>query len=476
MSINKCRFIVLFFILFQFLYLFLVELPQLIQVNATLTSAKDTLSNSRLSHRSQVVSGASGTGLITIGAGQSDTDTQNIFPRDNICFANSGLNGCEGTPTNQNNTYTVGAIPTYNGTIIELSSVLTSALVSTDIAVSSQSATHTVVFTTANTVNNPIFEVRIPAKTQTSASNDGFPDFGASAVAGTSGFDLAGVVAGDVTCSTGTASVTSSASSGGNYHSIKCTVTGTVNSSTVETITIGSTHKIVNPAPVTSGHSRGAADVYNVTINEYDSGGTNVVDDAIISIAPVEGVLVSATVQNTLTFSIAADSSGNSRCGKTNSVSTTATTVPFGTITSGSFYNAAHLLSVSTNAANGYVVTVQENGALSIDGLGVTTLADTACPPNTCTTTAWADWTTTSTSGFGYSLANSSGTDATFLYNTSATFNARPFDSSTPRTIMGNSAPVSGSAAYVCYQIATSGTQKAGYYLNKLTYIATPTF
>jgi hypothetical protein len=41
---------------------------------------------------------------------------------------------------------------------------------------------------------------------------------------------------------------------------------------------------------------------------------------------------------------------------------------------------------------------------------------------------------------------------------------------------MSNTGAVAGSAVHVCYQIATSTTQKAGYYLNKLTYIATPTF
>ncbi len=467
------KIILVLFVFFQLSYLFLTKLPQQSQVHATLTSAKDTLSNSRLSFRSQVAAAVSSGGtFVTIGAGQSDADVQNLFQRDTVCFADSGINGCKGT-TN----YTVGSIPSQTGTTIELSSALSTALLTSDIAMASQSATHTVTFTTANSVNNPIIQVRVPAATQTATSSDGFPDYGSAVTS--NGFDLAGLVAGDVTCAgtgpTWAASVTSSATSGGAYHVITCTGTGTLNSSTAVTVTIGGTHKLINPAPITSGHTRGSADVYSVTIRELDSGSV-LVDSATVSIAPVEGVLVSATVQNTLSFSIAAVAASQNHCGKSTSVATTATTVPFGTITSGAFYNAEHLLTVSTNAASGYVVTAQENAALSIDGLSATTLADTACPPNTCTTTAWADWTTNSTSGFGYSLANSSGTDATFLYSTSATFNARPFDSSTARTIMSNTGPVSGSAVYVCYQIATSGTQKAGYYLNKLTYIATPTF
>lgn len=470
-NIRVRNFIGFLLIFFQVTTIYLLSAPK---ANATLTSAKDTISNSRLSFRAQVAGAVSSGGtFVTIGAGQSDADVQNLFQRDNICFADSGVNGCKGSVN-----YTVGSIPNQSGTSIELNSALATSLLTSDIAMASQSATHTVVFTTANTVNNPIIQVRIPAATQTAASNDGFPDYGSAVTS--SGFDLAGLVAGDVTCSgTGpswVATVQASTTTGGNYHQVTCTGTGTLNSATTVTITIGNTHKLINPAPITSGHTRGSADVYNITIRELDSG-SSLVDSSTVAVAPVEGVLVSATVQNTLTFSIAGVASSTSLCGKSTSVTTTATTVPFSTITSGAFYNAAHLLTVSTNAVGGYSVTAVESGPLSIDGLGVTTLADTTCPSNSCTTTTPADWTSNASSGFGYSLVNSSGTDASFQYNdTSRTFNAKPFDSVTPRTIMTKNGPVNGSAVDVCYQISTSGTQQAGYYLNKLTYVATPIF
>jgi len=478
---SKSVYIAIFFLLIYAFFLWF-----LFPVQATLTSVKDTLSNSRFSFLGNVGIGVSTPGTsITIGTGGTftDVDLKNLFQRDTVCFTHSGFNECLG-----NTTYTVATVPSQSGTLFQLATSVPVNIGTTDVIVASQSATHTVTFTTANTVNGPVFEVQIPAGSQLAAANNptssinGMPDYGASAVAGTNGFDLAGVVAGDVTCSNGTASVVSANSGSKNYHSIRCSVSvgTTVPNSTAITITIGGTHKFVNPAPITSGHTRGISDPYSVVVNEWSSvgvGDTAPVDASTISIAPVEGVLVSATVQNTLSFSIAAVAASTSVCGKTTSVATTATTVPFGTITSGAFYNAAHLLTVSTNAASGYVVTAQENAALSIDGLGTTTLADTACPPGSCTTTTSADWTTNTTSGFGYSLANSSGTDASFLYNESSrTFSAKPYDSSTARTIMTNASPVSGSAANVCYQIATSGTQKAGYYLNKLTYIATPTF
>lgn len=479
------KIIVTFFVLWQISYIFLVQLPKQLAVNAgTLTLAKDTLSNSRLSFRSRVLTGASGTNTFSIQSGQSDSTTVNLFPRDSVCFGNSLTTptGCIG-----NISYTVASIPTYNGTTVNLSTTLGSAM-DGDLVVASQSATHTVTFTTATTVNNPYIQVLIPAVGSSTAANDGFPDYGTSAVAGTSGFDADGMGNSDVTCSgtgpTWTGYFVNSNTAAGNYHIAKCSGSGTLNSGTVVTITIGGTHKLINPAPVSSGHTTGTADVYGETINECTDAYTNntcsnIVDSTTIAIAPVEGVLVSATVQNYMTFSIAGVLSSTSVCGHTTNQTSTATTVPFGAVNSGTFYTLAQLLTVNTNTANGYVVTAQENGSLSVDGLGVTTLANTTCPDNSCTTTGYADWRTYTASGFGYSLANSSGTDATFTYNNgaSATFEARPFDSSAnPPVIMIATGPVSNSAVNVCYGLAIGATQKSGFYMNKLTYVATPIF
>ncbi len=478
------KMIVILFAVWQISYLFLVQLPKQLAVHAgTLTSAKDTLSNSRLSFRSKVSAGASGANTFTITSGQSDSTTVNLFPRDTICFGDSltAPNGCVGT-TN----YTVSSIPTYNGTTVNLTTALGSTM-DGDPVIASQSATHTVVFTTATTVNNPYIQVLIPAVGSGATSHDGFPDYGTSATAGTSGFDAGAMGNSDVICSgtgpTWTPYFVNSQTAGGNYHIAKCSGSGTLASGTTVTITIGGTNKLINPAPVTSGHTTGAADIYAETVNECTDAYTNntcsnIVDSATIATAPVEGVLVSATVQNYLTFSIAGVLSSTSVCGKTTSQTTTATTVPYGAVTSGTFYTLAQLLTVNTNAANGYVVTAQENGALSIGGLGTTNLANTTCPDNSCSVTTPADWRTYTASGFGYSLANSSGTDASFTYNNGAsmTFQAKPFDSTTAQIIMRNIAPVSGSATNVCYGLAVSNVQQAGYYMNKLTYIATPTF
>lgn len=463
----------------------------------TLTSAKDTLSNSRLSFRGHVGSSySSGSTTLAIASSSNpDNDLLNLFPRDTICFPDAGLNGCAGSTS-----YTIATIPSQSGQTMALASALVTALDTSNFAVSTQSAIHTVTFTTVSAVSSGSVRVIIPAFTNSNTTTtDGFPDFGGSV--SSSGFDLNGINGSPgtyITCAGGavtwgTPTVSLPGSSASSDHEINCPFTGTLSSSTAVTITIGTSGKrVINPAPVTSGHTRGTSDVYTVTIRELD-GSSNIIDSTDVKVAPVEGVLVSATVDTSLTFTISGvDTTSTSTCGRVASSTTggtsTASTVPFHTITSpDTAYQMAQLLTVSTNSTSGYAVTAEENAVLSIDGLGVNTIPDTTCGATPCTSGGTADpspqdWVTYGTyRGFGYSLENVSGSDAKFQYNDSSrTFNAAPFyitgASSGPPTLMSNGSPVSSSQVRVCYQIVVSGTQRAGYYLNKVTYIATPVF
>ena len=108
-------------------------------------------------------------------------------------------------------------------------------------------------------------------------------------------------------------------------------------------------------------------------------------------------------------------------------------------------------------------------------------IKDTTCDSGTCSETTSGEWVTATNNGFGYSLANVSGTDAGFLYNeTSRTFSSKQIPdqeaSEAKQTVMSNAAPVSANQVYACYRISVSGTQPAGYYYNKVKYTATATF
>jgi hypothetical protein len=92
-----------------------------------------------------------------------DYDVPKLFQRDNVCFTNSVFNGCEGSFATYNGIYTVGSVSNQSGTSFALAQALSVALPAADIVISTQSATHTVTFITANTMVNPTFKVRIPA-------------------------------------------------------------------------------------------------------------------------------------------------------------------------------------------------------------------------------------------------------------------------------------------------------------------------
>lgn len=462
--------------------------------SASFTNASDTLTNSRLSYRAGVTSGTSGASLVTIdGSGNADNNTNHLFPRDTVCFSSSLLNGCQGQTT-----YTVASLT--SSTTFNTTSPLTGTLSANDYVIATQSAIHTIVFTLTNTV--PIggdLLITVPAVNVDAKTNDGFPD--TAATLATNGFDLNSVASGNVsiassTCTNahwGSATVTDSDGSTGHLFRFD-RVTSTCAAGNTITVTIGDgTNKLINPAPYLS-HTQGTADYYQINVKTRD-GSDNTIDNSDIVVAPIESVLVSATVDEILNFSIAGDSSGASRCGTTTDVTSTVYSVPWGTIsTVNSFLEAAQLLTVSTNADAGYTVKIEENDQMNKDADACDSptsatadytdscIQDTTCGASACSESTSADWTSASSyPGFGYSMANSSGTDASFLFNESSrTFSAKQIAdqeaSETKATMMTNAGPVSGSAAYVCYRISVTGLQPAGYYQNIVKYTATAIF
>jgi hypothetical protein len=479
-----------FFVFFQASYIFLVKLPTPVG-SANFTNISDTLSNSRLSYRAGVATGAANGSVITIdSSGNADNDTNHLFPKDTVCFAGPNLDGCY-----QQSTYNVVNI--VNSTTFNISPPLGSApLGANDYVIATQSAIHTITFTLASAVpSNGDILITIPAVDIAGQTNDGFPDTNTSIA--TNGFDLNGL---------GTSNITVSSSGCNNNWTVAAVTAGTASTdhtiridrntdacaagSTI-TVTIGDNNKkLINPAPILSGHTQGVADIYTINVKTRD-GADNTLDESNVKIAIIEGVLVSATIQETLSVTVSGVSSGTSACGQTTDVTTTATSVPWGTIINfGTFLNAAQTVTVSTNAVSGYTLKIAENDQMGRNGITCTganagetqnCIQDTTCGPTACSETTSQDWTSTSYYGMGYSLANISGTDAAFTYNESGrTFSTKQFAdleaSETQQTIMSKSTPAASSQAYVCYRLNVSATQPAGYYFNRIAYTATATF
>ncbi|MGB9911600.1 MAG: hypothetical protein ACPLKP_03325 [Microgenomates group bacterium] len=477
----KKRILITFIILLILGVLSLLFKPQKPQA-ASLTNVSATLSNSRLSFYG-VLNGAVSAGATAIkiktSGNYADKNTNHLFPNDTVSV---GPNGGK----------TVASIIDDDDFV--LTSGLTVGASDGDPVYATQSSQMTVSFTlNSNIPANGYVLLIIPDPP--SNGNDGAPDTASSTT--DNGFDLNGITAANISTSGGTGCTwsTETVTPGtGNGHRYKVKTTSECTGGTI-TITVGDgTVNLVNPAPVYSGHTQGTADVYTVSVYTYagdPDGGGALIDSGYARVAPVEAVLVSATVEETLTFIVSGVSVGTTACGQVMDVTTYPYAVPWGTLSqANTFKEAAQKLEVSTNANNGYTVVIEENDQMGLNGKTCTganageaddCIKDTTCDNGSCTEATSAEWNTATNNGLGYSLANISGTDAVFTYNESGrTFSAKQIAdreaNETRRTIMSNSGPVNSKQIYVCYRISISGTQPAGYYYNKVKYTATPVF
>jgi len=348
---------------------------------------------------------------------------------------------------------------------------------------------HVVTFKTASAIPNGKFTVLIPA--DDTNFNDGYPDDGGFDFGGL-GDTAVGTSVGVGTSATGytfdTAVARLAGSTGctspANYHCYEFSYTGTGGTNTDITLTIGTTG-VGNSAPIApapANDTEALAENQTVQVIQYDSGG-GAIDQTNVRIALVESVRVTATVDPTLTFTIAGVAAGTTVCGVPATIANNATplSVPFGTMGLNSFKTLANTLTVSTNAYYGYSVTAIENDQLGKDGDTAPYIADTSCDAGPCTDTSQQDWATATNNGFGYSL-DIVGTGGTtpFEWGTAGQFYARQFavanESESPVEIFSNTTKADSDDVYVCYRLSVGSTQEAGDYENMITYTATASF
>lgn len=457
--------------------------------SAVLTSSSVTLSNPRPSFRGALAAGNSdGSSQVTItttaGAYPSTSSAQ-LQEGDTVRIGEAGsLGNYTITNTEPNSKFYVTPV------------LASGDADSADDVVSTQSATLTVRFTTANAIANGRFRILVPAVTADGPSADGIPDggkwdFGTSAPTVTCPSDVSSTydfVAGTATASTITVSSV-------DYHSFECAYSGTgaigtaFDGSSQGAITINS---LINPAPDT-GHTSGTADSYRILIYQLDSSLT-VQDRTTVAVGVIEPVKVTATVSPQISFRILGVSSGASVCGITTSVTTTANTVPLGDLSISSFTHASQALSVSTNASGGYAVTAIANDQLGLDGAACTgdppsgnCIVDSVGNNSLMSSTTSDEWTSSSVKGFAYTLheVNTTGATPAFSYTTntgncSGTYCARQFadaeNSQSAVNIFTSSTVADNDNVYVCYKAIVGSSQTAGDYQNTITYRATATF
>lgn len=463
--------------------------------SANLITVKDTLSTSRLSFHGRI--DATGT---TVGSSHVTIQTST-----GLDSASEQANSISTGPLKAQDSLTIGANTYTIVDIIDADEFTVSPVLiagdadSNDPIYLNVKPVHTITFTTPSAVAGGFFQILLPADANASTAYDGKADdqgfdmtTGGVTVTGTDVGSTYDFVAGVATRS-GDTGCTAPA----NYHCLEVHYSGTGAVSQAITIAIGSgANTPIAPATGTS-HTEGTADTYPVLIKNFsygvDPNSVSPIDSSSVRIAVIESVRVTATVDPTISFTIAGiTANSGSYCGVTRdgfSPDSTATSVPFGSISNlETFYDAVQDLTVTTNAASGYVVTAQENDEMSRDGLGTTIIPDTPGDATAAFNNS-DDWETATNNGFGYSLENIDAAAITFEWDSNAfedcnsdiagDFCARQFaiaGSETAQTLFSSTTVASTENAYVCYRLSIDPTQAAGDYENQITYIATGTF
>lgn len=204
-------------------------------------------------------------------------------------------------------------------------------------------------------------------------------------------------------------------------------------------------------------------------------------DSSDTKVAIIQHVVVTASVDTTFIFTILGVADGEAVNGDTDltATGTTAATMPFGSLASGTPVLLAQDLTVITNARNGFSVTVREDQNLT-NGAG----ADIDVFENGLGTVAPTAWTPPSAI-----FANENTWGHIGLTSEDSDLNANEFGtalyagnfSTTTRLVFSNGGPADGVTpdigyTRVGYKIEVSDLQEASEYTNQLIYVATPTF
>jgi len=224
----------------------------------------------------------------------------------------------------------------------------------------------------------------------------------------------------------------------------------------------------------------------------YSDAGTTEIDSAWVAAAVLtsSSIAVTASIGPTFTFTVAGVQPGSDGSGigdeidKVNSatldITTTASTIPFGTLSDGDPNIGAHDLTVATNSVNGFVVTTRYidvgSSAPLVDGSNnIDIFTGTDASPAT-----WSSPNGTAsnvnTGFFGYTTE-----DVTLGTGTTNRFNANKWagpENVTPKEVFYSAtAPAGGTESErIGWQAEVNELQPAGDYTGTVILVATPTY
>lgn len=301
----------------------------------------------------------------------------------------------------------------------------------------------------------------------------------ADGTAGQDFVDIATVVVGDLTV---TANAVADTATGFSADANSITFQGIDATAGQEVIVVVADGIITNPTTL------GSYEIEIATANtDTDLGRTRV--------AIVDSVEVTAIVQTTFDFVISPVDVGIAIGGENTTGSSSTTTIPFGILAAGVPEFIAQQLNVTTNAANGFVVTVEKDSALlsstgadidefvnSDDGAGTDTPTTWASPDGNLAfgENGWGHW--------GMVAVDNNLQGAGTNFTTDDQYVAVP---NTPRAVFAHNGPTDGlqgvggadtstddvGETFVGFKVEITALQEAGDdYNTTLIYIATPTF
>jgi hypothetical protein len=212
---------------------------------------------------------------------------------------------------------------------------------------------------------------------------------------------------------------------------------------------------------------------YYMQFNTYDNVdcATSPVDSVVVAFTFVNGSTLSLTVDPVLSFTVNAVASGEA-CNSgalTSTAASTATTIPFGSVTSAANGLVCQDLTAATNSGNGYTVYARYTAKPTS---GANTINDVQ---NSGTNTSPQAFTSAGTEGYGYTTndfvlntANGSANRfSTNLWAAMTTANAE---------VSYSSIGVSSKTARVGHQVGISGLTKPGTYNTTVIYTCTPVY
>ncbi len=176
------------------------------------------------------------------------------------------------------------------------------------------------------------------------------------------------------------------------------------------------------------------------------------------------------TAGPSLSVTVSGVSSGTTIAGLSTTVTSTATSIGYGSLTIGdaSPNIAAQTITVTTNATGGYTATVQQDGNLR------TTVGDQISVVSGTNISPAIFGTGVTTGRFGYHT-----TDSTLCTGTTSRFSSNDTYAAldtTPYEIACSNGAVTNEQTQVVYKLVIGTLQQAGNYQNAITYITTATY